>query len=122
MSIAIQNETPSEVMAIPNDWLKAATYFAELRHELPLNDDIWNGVLQWLRETPFDMRSVLAGEVAAGLVRDHAPMHIKDQFLAVDPSDEWQQRFQKIVVSPFRPFSIIERSGVTSSQVTNTNS
>ena len=122
MNITIQNESTSAVMPIPDDWLKAATYFAELRNEVPLTDDIWSGLLQWLRETPFDARSVLAGEVAAGLVRDHAPMHIKDHFLADDPSDEWRRHFQKIAVSPLRPFSIIERSSYSSPQVTNTDS
>ncbi len=94
----------SKLTAIPDAWLKAATLFVDLRDELPLEDDEWNLIVRWLRETTFDARSCLAGEVAAGLIRDHAPMRVKDEILCEDPTDEWQRRFQRAIVSRSRPF------------------
>ena len=98
-----------KLTAIPDAWLKAATLFVDLRDELPLEDDEWNLIVHWLRETKFDARSCLAGEVAAGLIRDHAPMRVKDQILGEDPADEWQSRFQRAIISRSRP---LEDAGV----------
>ena len=88
-----------KLTAIPDEWLKAATLFVDLRDELPLEDDDWNLIVQWLRETKFDARTSLAGEVAAGLIRDHAPMRVKDEILGEDPADECQRRFQRAITS-----------------------
>lgn len=60
-------------LAIPKDWLQAATFFADLRERLPLSPEEWKQISEWLATTAFDDHSYLAREVAACLVRDFGP-------------------------------------------------
>lgn len=65
-------------LAIPEDWLRAASFFADLRERLPLSPEEWKQVCDWLATTAFDERSYLAREVAACMVRDFGPDDLKE--------------------------------------------
>lgn len=91
-------KSPS-ITSIPAKWAAAASFLAELRNRKPLNIDEWDVIIDWLSSSKFDHRSYLAGEVAAGLVRDLAPNTVKARFRGVRSTDKWQQHFQTIVTS-----------------------
>ena len=86
-------------LSIPVNWLEAASYFAELRNHRALSNDEWKVVTDWLASTKFNDRSYLAGEVAAGLIRDLAPSHVKASIKFTGAPDRWQQHFQTIISS-----------------------
>ena len=56
-------------LQIPDDWLEALPYLADLRERMPLSADDWHQLCEWLARTEFDERSCLAGEVAGVLIR-----------------------------------------------------
>jgi len=81
-------------------WIDAATLLADLRSKPFLMEDEWDDVVRWVSATRFDSRSYLAGEVAAGLIRDRAPEAVKARFLtATDVDAPWMERLQDIVRS-----------------------
>ena len=101
--------------AIPAGWMEAASFIAELRNRPPLTDSEWDVLNSWMNSTQFDDRSYLAAEVAAGLVRDLAPFHVKQRLLAESPVDKWHQIIQAIVrIGPNR---IHELGGVATTPV-----
>ncbi len=82
---------------VPTEWLKASFYFAGLRDRLPLDDDEWHDVAEWLIATDFDDRSYLAAEVAAGLVRDFGTESFKVELADRLPIDRWHQHVRRII-------------------------
>jgi hypothetical protein len=84
-------------LVVPEDWPNATLFFSQLRHRADLGDEEWRAVVDWLLSTDFDERNYLAGEAAAGLIHEAAPIELRRLVLDAVPQTPWALRWQKIV-------------------------
>lgn len=80
-----QEPKAGEVHSISSSWTEAIRQLWDLRDNADISNDEWDVVISWLVSTEFDERSFLAAETAIGLIRDRAPVDVRESIEYLAP-------------------------------------
>lgn len=68
-------------LVIPAGTLKAASYLLDLGQRSALSTEEWHTLRDWLLTTPFDNANFIAGEAGLALIRDRAPLELRQELV-----------------------------------------
>ncbi len=83
------------VLEIPHDWSQAVRLFWDIEQRESIPSHVWEQILEWLAQQRFNESNYIAGETAAILIRNRAPVDVAIRLvtLALATQDEWLCHF-----------------------------